>query len=173
MDDRQIRVCILIFFTIILWVIYPGSENPLVMILVLSLPLLLSYALPWFINFMSSGSTSLIFGPYHSDVSYEHQSYQDDMDKGQRLVREEKWDKAIATYREIVQKAPAKCEPRFHLARIYQRLGHLGLALNEYEKIVNRKDLFGPSHAYVLESETAINELKKLMKGNSQLMSGA
>jgi hypothetical protein len=38
--------------------------------------------------------------------------------------------------------------------------GHLGLALNEYKKIVDLKDQFGATHPFVLESERAVKELK-------------
>ncbi|MDI7258685.1 MAG: hypothetical protein QME90_02060 [Thermodesulfobacteriota bacterium] len=110
---------------------------------------------------ISSIYVSLICGPDSSSPSYESQSYQNDMDKAQRLLREEKWNKAIAAYREIIRKAPKKGEPRFSLARIYQKMGHFGLALSEYQKIVDLKNELGRNHVYVLESERSIKELKE------------
>jgi Tfp pilus assembly protein PilF len=90
------------------------------------------------------------------------------MDKATRLVREGRWNEAMALYRTIIQKAPQKAEPHFNLARIYQKKGYLGLATTEYKKIIALKDELGSNHAFVVESERAIEELPKLMKGNVQ-----
>jgi tetratricopeptide (TPR) repeat protein len=92
------------------------------------------------------------------------------MNKATRLVREGRWNEAIPAFCEIIQKAPKKGEPRFNLARIYQKVGHFGLALSEYKKIVNLKDELGRNHAFVVESERAIGELTKLLKANSQML---
>jgi len=121
---------------------------------------ILGYILPWSINFISIAFNNLIYGPDNSEDSYENQFYQDDMDKAKRLMREGGWDKAMHAYREIIQKSPMMCEPRFNLAQVYQLAGHLGLALNEYKKIVGLKDQFGATHPFVLESGRAVEELK-------------
>lgn len=84
------------------------------------------------------------------------------------MVREEKWNEAIVAYREIIQKSPKMCQPRFNLARIYQKEGHFGLALVQYKRILDSKDDLGPNHALIIESERAIQELPRLMKGSVQ-----
>jgi tetratricopeptide (TPR) repeat protein len=121
---------------------------------------ILGYILPWSINFISIVFNNLIYGPDNSEDSYENRSYRNDMDKAKSLMREGEWDKATHTYREIIQKSPMMCEPRFNLARVFQMAGYLGLALNEYKKIVGLKDQFGATHPFVLESERAVEELK-------------
>lgn len=161
MDDEQFCRFLLIYFCGVIFVIFSFTGSLVVMIFGLCLSLLLSYTLPSFMNFIATTFVSLIYGLDYSDTSYENQFYQDDMDKAKRLVRKEKWDKAIAAYREIIGKTPKKCEPRFNLAKVYQMVGQLGLAMSEYHKIKDLKDELGPNHVFVLESERAIEELKE------------
>jgi len=141
--------------------------NIFLLFLPLLLPLLLSWAWPRLINFISSIPASLFYGTGLPDLSYENRSYQNDMDKAKKLVREEKWNEAITAYREIIQKTPKKCEPRFNLARIYERVGHLGLALSEYRKIADSENEPDPNRALISEAKRAIEELKKRLSVKS------
>ncbi len=95
------------------------------------------------------------------------------MDKATRLVREGKLNEAIVAYRQITQKAPKMCEPRFNLARLYEKVGHFGLALSEYRKIANLKDELGTSHALVIESERAIQTLMNSIKDSGRITAEA
>ena len=164
MDDRQLRIWFQIIFSMATFIIFcfiNPFTSPLgvVIIALLTIPVL-SYTFPWLIDSLSQIYIFLIYGPDYSDPSYENRFYQDDMDKAKRLMREGEWDKAMHAYREIVQKSPMMCEPKFNLAQLYQMAGHLGLALNEYKKIVGSKNQFGSTHLFVLESERAVEELK-------------
>lgn len=171
-EDRHLKLFLFAGFWLLTYLLAFSclglSENPLINILLLFLPLLLSLAWPRLINLISSTPSSLIYGPDIPDLSYENRFYQTDMDKAKRLVREEKWDEAITAYRKIIQKAPEKCEPRFNLARIYERVGYLGLALNEYHKIIDLKDELGDNHPLISEAERAVEDLKKLMLAKSR-----
>ncbi len=178
-DDRQIRLWFQIFFTaciymIYIWVSGLGGllfqlriEHLGVKIIGLLLIPLLSFALPRLMTFVSTGSTFLIYGTDYSDPSYENRFYQDDMDKANRLVREGKLNEAIWAYREIIRKAPKMCEARFNLARVCQIAGQLGLALHEYDKLRNLKDEVGPNHVFVLESERAIEGLRRTISAEN------
>lgn len=161
MDDRQLRICFQVFLSMVMIILFSFTGNITVLIVGLFTATILGYIFPPGFNFISNAFNALIYGSPHSDDSYENRSYRDDMDKAKSLTREEEWYKAIHAYREIVQKSPTMCEPMFDLAQIYQRVGHLGLALNEYNKIVALKDQFGATHPFVLESERAVEELKK------------
>jgi tetratricopeptide (TPR) repeat protein len=161
MDDRQLRIWFQVIFSMAVITIFCFTSHTSVLIVGLLLAITLGYTFPPMINSISAAFNSLIYGLDYSDDSYEGQFYQDDMDKAKRWVREEKWDKAIYAYREIIQKSPKMCEPRFYLAQVYQIAGHLGLALNEYKKIADLKDEFGSNHPFVLESERAVGELTK------------
>ena len=164
-DDRYFRIFLFaIFWPVTSLLAYKWVCNFLVKAFIFLLPFFLSLIWPKLVNLVSSGGISLIYGFSSPDLSYENRSYQDDMDKATRLVREGRWNETMAVYRDITQKAPQKAEPRFSLARIYQKMGHLGLALSEYKKIANLKDELGPNHPFVVESERAIEELPKLMK---------
>ena len=163
-DNRHIRIFYQIFFGMVLLVIVcfitPFTSSLGVIIVGLIAVLILSYSLPWLMDLFSTIYTSLIYGFDHSVTSYEGHLYQDNMEKAKRLVRDEKWYGAIYAYQEIINKAPRKLEPRFNLAKVYQKVGHLGLALNEYKKIIGLKDQFGATHPFVLESGRAAEELK-------------
>lgn len=163
-DNRQLRIFYLIFFSMVLLTIVSFTSSFEAIIAGLIAVPILSYTLPWLIDLISTIYTSLIYGFDHSDTSYERQFYQDDMDKAKRLVREEEWEKAVMAYRAIIQRAPKKPEPRFHLAQSYQRAGYLGLAASEYRKIIDSKDELGLGHAFVLESERAMNKLRGLFE---------
>ena len=160
MDDRQLRIWFQVIFSMAVITIFSFTWDASVLIVGLLTAAILGYIFPWSINFISIAFNNLIYGPDNSEDSYENQFYQDDMDKAKRLMREGGWDKAMHAYREIIQKSPMMCEPRFNLAQVYQLAGHLGLALNEYKKIVGLKDQFGATHPFVLESERAAEELK-------------
>ena len=160
MDDQQLRVWFQVIFSMAVITIFSFTLDASVLIVGLCSAVLLGYIFPWLINFISMVFNTLIYGPDYSDDSYESQFYQDDMDKAKRLMREGEWDKAIYAYREVIQKSPKMCEPRFNLAQVYQMAGYLGLALNEYKKIVGLKNQFGSTHLFVLESERAVEELK-------------
>lgn len=169
MDDRQIRICFQVFLSmaliVILFFITPSIQCSAFEYMMMFIGGLLSAALfgylaPMGIHFISDVFGKLIYGSIFSDHSYEYRFYQDDMDKAKRLTREGEFDKAILTYREIIEKTPLMCEPRFNLAQIYEKAGYPGLALNEYNRIVALKDQFGAAHAFVLESERAIEELR-------------
>jgi len=160
MDDRQLRIWFQVIFSMAVITIFSFTWDASVLIVGLLTAAILGYILPWSINFISIVFHNLIYGPDNSGASYESQFYQDDMDKAKRLMREGEWDKAMYAYREIIQKSPMMCEPRFNLAQVYQMAGYLGLALNEYKKIVGLKDQFGATHPFVLESERAVEGLK-------------
>jgi tetratricopeptide (TPR) repeat protein len=121
----------------------------------------LSELVHWLMNYLGFPLISGIYTGYHSGASYDNGYYRDDMDKARKLVREEKWDQAIQAYREIIRKAAEEIEPRFNLAEVYQKAGHLGLAMSEYHKIVNLKYQVRDSCLYVRESERCIEELKR------------
>jgi tetratricopeptide (TPR) repeat protein len=171
MDDDDSYISLFLFW--IFWCVtsllaYGCGGNFFVKAFIFLLPFFMSLIWPKLLNLISSVGTSLIYGTNFPDLSYENRSYQSDMDKATRLVREGRWDEAMAAYRDITRKAPQKVEPRFNPARIYQKVGHLGLALSEYKKLVNLKDELGPNHALIIESERAIEELPRSMKGNVQ-----
>jgi len=171
-DNRKLRLWFQVFlggctFMIYIWVSGLGAHlfgigikhlGVLLVGLLLILPL--SFALPRLMDLFSTLSAFLIYGTDYSDPSYENRFYQDDMDKAQRLLREERWTEAIYAYRDIIQKAPAMHEARFNLARAYQMAGHLGLALREYDEVRSLKDELGPNHVFVIESERAVEELR-------------
>lgn len=161
MDDRQLRICFQVFLSMAMIIIFSFTGDATVLIIGLFMAAVLGYMLPWPIHFISNAFNTLIYGPTYSEDSYESQFYRDDMDKAKSLTREGDWDKAIHVYREIMQKSPMMCEPKFNLAQAYRRVGYLGLALNEYNRIVDLKDQFGATHPFVLESERAVEELKK------------
>jgi len=168
-EDRYFRIFLFaIFWLVTSLLAYKCGSNFFVKAFIFLVPFFLSLIWPKLVNFVSSAGISLIYGFNSPDLSYGHRYYAEDMGKAQKLVREEKWNEAIVAYREIIQKDPKMCEPRFNLARIYQKMGHLGLALSEYKRIVNLKDELGPNNALVIESERAIEELPGLMKGNAQ-----
>ncbi len=165
-DDRQINLFLFAFFWVVTCIITFGfslSDNPLVNYLLLIIPLLLCLTWNYLIDFLSSIPASLFSGTNLSDHSYENGPYQSDMEKAIRLVREEKLDEAITAYREIIQKSPKQCEPRFNLARIYEKVEYPGLALTEYRKVVGFREVLETNHPLILESERAIQELKNLM----------
>ncbi len=164
MDDSQLRRWFFVYFSGIVSVIYLFTGHPKVIIVGLFLVPLLGLALPKFMNLFSSIYTSLIYGPDYSTPSYESQFYADDMDKAKRLAREGKWPEAATAYRSIVRKAPEKAEPRFYLAKSYQKAGYPGLAMSEYRKIVDSKDELGPNHTFVLESARVVEDLEKELK---------
>lgn len=172
-DNRQLRIFYIIFFSaallIIIFFIAPFASSSGVIIAGLIAVPVLSYTLPWLMDLISTTFTALIYGFDHSDASHENQSYHDDMDKANRLVREGKWGKAVTAYRAIVQKAPEKPEPRFYLAHCYQKAGHLGLAASEYKKIVCLTDRLEPNHVFIFESERALEELVRLLKIDKQI----
>lgn len=168
-NDRYFRI----FLFAISWLVtsllaYKCGSNFFVKAFIFLLPFFLSLIWPKLVNLVSSAGISLLYGSVFTDLSYENRSYQDDMEKATRLVREGRWNEAMAVYREIIHKAPKKSEARFNLARVYQKVGHFGLALSEYKKIANLKDELGPNHALIIESERAIEELPRSMKGNDQ-----
>ncbi len=162
--NRQLRFFYLIFFGMVLLIIICfiapfTSHIGMIIVGLITVPLL-SYLLPWLMDLSSTIYTSLIYGFDQPNASYEDQFYEDDMDKAKRLVREGKWEKAVMAYRAIVQQAPNKTEPRFYLAQSYRRAGYLGLAASEYKKIADSKSELGSNHAFVLESERAIQDLE-------------
>lgn len=166
-DNRQLRIFYLIFFSmallIIICFITPfTSPSGVIIVGLIAIPIL-SYALPWLMDLISTIYTSLIYGFDHSNASYEDHFYQDDMAKAKRLVREEKWYEAIFAYQEIINKAPKKLEPRYNLAKVYQTVGQLWLAMSEYRKIMGSKDELGSNHAFVLESERTMTKLRGLL----------
>lgn len=161
MDDRQLRIWFQVILSMAVITIFSFTWDASVLIVGLLTAAILGYILPWSINFISIVFNNLIYGPDNSEDSYENRSYRNDMDKAKSLMREGEWDKAIHVYREIMQKSPMMCEPKFNLAQVYRRVGYLGLALNEYNRIVDLKDQFGATHPFVLESERAVEELKK------------
>ncbi len=168
-DDRYFRLFLFaIFWCVTSLLATKCGKNFLTKAFIFLMPFFLSLIWPKLVNLISAVGTSLIYGPNFPDLSYENRSYQDDMDKATRFVREGRWNEAMAVYRTITHKAPQKAEPHFNLARIYQKMGHLGLAISEYKKIINLKDELGSNHAFVVESERAIEELPKLMRGNVQ-----
>jgi tetratricopeptide (TPR) repeat protein len=114
-------------------------------------------------SFLSPFISGLYWPDRSMDPSYENLLYQDDMEKAQRIVREAKWDKAIIAYREIALQVPNRIEPRYYLAQVYQRVGHFGLAMGEYQKIIKLNEMKGAHHPFALESERAICELKKFL----------
>jgi tetratricopeptide (TPR) repeat protein len=162
-DDCQLRGLYLAFFSGVILLIFLWTGHGGVIVLGLFLVPILGFGLPLFMNLMSKTFVSLIYGFQSSELSYETGSYEDDMDKAKRLVREERWKEAIRAYREIIKAAPKKVEPRFTLARIYMRAGYLSLAMNQYHKILDLKTWIGPNHALVFESERAISELRGLL----------
>jgi len=161
-DDQQLRLWFQVFLSMCLLMIFMWTGYLVVLVGLLLVPLL-SFALPRLMDFVSTAGISLIYGTDYSDPSYENRFYQDDMDKAKRLVREKRWNEAICAYREIIEKAPKMYEARFNLARVYQMAGQLGLALHEYHKLRNVTDELGPNHPFVLESERAIEELRKMV----------
>lgn len=172
-DNHQLRIFYLIFFSMailnIICFISPfASSLGVVIVGLIAIPIL-GYALPWFIDLLSVTYTSLIYGFNHSDASYENQFYQDDMERANRLVREEKWYEAIFAYQVIINKAPKKCEPRFNVAKVYQRAGQYWLAMREYKQIIYLADGLEPNRVFIFESERAIEELTKLLKINEQI----
>jgi hypothetical protein len=120
----------------------------------------LGFALPWLMDLVSRTVTFLFYGSNHSDPSYESRFYQDDMARAKRLVREKRFYEAVWACREIIQKAPKMHEARFHLARVYEMVGQVGLALYEYDKLRNLRDELGPTNVFVIESERAIEVLR-------------
>ncbi|MBM4339490.1 MAG: tetratricopeptide repeat protein [Deltaproteobacteria bacterium] len=163
MDDRQIRICFQVFLSMVMIIVFSFTGEPLVLIGGLLMASLLGYLVPSGVHFISNVFGQLVYGFFSSDDSYEYRSFQDDMDKAKSLVRGEEYDKAIHAYREIIQKSPLMCEPRYNLAQIYWRAGYPGLALSEYNGIVAMKDQFGSTHPLVLESERATEELKSML----------
>jgi len=166
-DNRQLRIFYLIFFSMVLLIIICfitpfTSPSGVIIVGLIAIPIL-SYALPWLMDLISTIYTSLIYGFDHSNASYEDHFYQDDMAKAKRLVREEKLHEAIFAYQVIINKVPQKCEPRFNLARVYQMAGQSWLAMGEYRKIVNSKDGIGSNHILVLESERTMTKLRGLL----------
>jgi len=161
--DRQLRGLYLAFFSGVILLIFLWTGHAGVIVLGLFLVPLLSFGLPLLMNLMSGTFVSLIYGFGVSAVSYENGLYQNDMDKAKRLIREEKWIQAITAYRKIIQKVPNEWEPRFNLARIYQKVGLVGLAMGEYHKIIDSKNKFGPNHGFVLESRKATEELRQIL----------
>ena len=168
-NNHDLRIFYVIFFGMVLLVIVcfitPFTSPPGVIIVGLIAVLILSYLLPWLMDLFSTIYTSLIYGFDHSVTSYEDHLYQDNMEKAKRLVRDEKWYEAIFAYQEIINKAPKKLEPRFNLAKVYQIVGQLWLALGEYQNILSFKNEAGSNHIFVLESEIIAEELKKSLLG--------
>ncbi len=168
MDDRQLRIWYQLYFSMFVFILWPFLY-PLVsshilfyilMMLGLLIAALMGYLIPPAINLISGLFSHLVYEPTGLAEPSGYRFYQEDMERAKGLVRKEQWDKAIQVYREIIEKTPDQCEPRFHLAKTYQKAGYLGLALNEYSKIIALKDRFGPSHPFVIEAERTMKELK-------------
>jgi tetratricopeptide (TPR) repeat protein len=171
-NDRYFQIFLFaIFWCVTSLLAANWGSTFLVKIFIFLLPFLLSLIWPKLVNLISFAGTSLIYGFSSPDLSYENRYYAEHMGKAKRLVREEKWNEAIVAYREVIQKAPKMCEPRFNLARIYQKAGHLSLAFIEYKRILKLKDELGSNHAFVVESERAIQEIKELLKGDLKRIS--
>ena len=134
-NDRYFRIFLFAIFWCVTSLLTPLAARCgntfLIIAFIFLLPFLLSLIWPKLVNLISSAGISLLYGFSSPDLSYENRYYEEDMGKARRLVREEKWNEAIVAYREVIQKAPKMCEPRFNLARIYQKLGHIGCALSE------------------------------------------
>ncbi len=169
-NDRYFRISLFLIFggvAFLLTSLCSGNFPAKAFIFVLAF--FLSMIWPKLVNIVSSASISLIYGPNSEDLSYENRFYQDDMDKATRLVREGKLNEAIVAYRQITQKAPRICEPRFNLARLYERVGQFGLALSEYKRIANLKGELGANHALVIESERAIQTLRNSIEESARI----
>lgn len=159
MEDREIRIFFQIFLFMATIIIVSFSRQPKVLMIGAPLSFILGYIAPWLFNMISKTFIDLIYGSGSGWDSYQDHFYQEDMDRAKKLVREGNYYQAISLYREIIQKVPMIMEPRFNLAKIYQLLGHKGLALNEYKKILSLRDQLGESHPFILESKMAIERL--------------
>lgn len=165
MEDRQIRIGLQIFFSIVALIICTFIERWEGIPLGLILANLLAYAVVPTLNFISSRVSHVIYGSAGQDDSYEGRFYQTDLDQARKMVRESRWNEAISCYRKIVEFVPNKIEARFELAKVYQKAGYHGLALLEYQTIRDSKDKIGDHHPFVMESERMIGELKKVIEG--------
>ncbi|MCM8792799.1 MAG: hypothetical protein NC826_06670, partial [Candidatus Omnitrophica bacterium] len=135
MEDRQIRVALQIYLTLVVLIIFSFTRELTVFLIGILLANGLAYAFMPALNSISSLMISLIYGSGGKDNSYEGRFYQRDLDQARKMVRESRWDEAISCYRKIVKQAPEKVEARFELAKVYQIAGYTGLALLEYETI--------------------------------------
>lgn len=167
MEDRQIRVGLQIYLSLVAIIIFSFTGEWKVFVIGLIIANGLAYAFIPVSNFISSVVSSLIYGSAGADNSYEGRSYRTDMDQARKMVRESRWDEAISSYRKIVEKAPEKVEARFELAKIYQIAGYTGLALLEYQKIRESGSELGGNHPFVLESEKLIEGLKIRTSGET------
>ncbi len=168
MEDRQIRIGLQIYLSLMAFIIYQFIGGWEVFIIGLVIANGLAFAFVPVSNFLSSVIGSLIYGIAGADNSYESRSYQTDMDQARKMVREERWDEAISSYRKILEKAPEKVEVRFELAKIYQIAGYTGLAMLEYQKIRESVNELGEHHPYVLESAKMMEELKEVISGGNK-----
>jgi tetratricopeptide (TPR) repeat protein len=168
MEDRQIRVSLQIYLSLVVLVIFLFVRVWEVFIIGLVIANGLAFAFVPVSNYLSSVISSLIYGTTGSDDSYENRSYRTDMDQARKMVREERWNEAISFYRKILEKAPEKIEVRFELAKIYQIAGYTGLALLEYQKIRESVSELGEHHPYVLESAKLSEELRETISGENK-----
>lgn len=167
MEDRQIRVALQIYLTLVVVIIFSFTGELTVLFIGLILANGLAYAVMPTLNFITSSMSALIFGSTRQDDSYEGRFYQTDLDQARKMARESRWDEAISCYRKIIEHAPDKVEARFELAKVYRNAGYTGLALLEYQTIKDLKDQIGEQHPFVLESERMIEELKKMIAGGN------
>lgn len=166
MDEGEIRRLLTIsLFGLILVASFLGGSGILGILMFAVAVLIVCFSLgqgvTWFAMTIFSSYFSGIFWPERTDTSYENTRYQDDMDRARRLVRKAKLYDAIVAYRDIIRNAPGQLEPRFNLAQIYEKVGHPGVAMGEYHKILNLNKERGANHPLALESERAISELRK------------
>ncbi len=168
MEDRQIRIGLQIYLSLVAFIIFQFVRAWEVLVIGLVIANGLAFAFVPVSNFLSSVISSLLYGATGADDSYENRSYRTDMDQARKMVREERWDEAISSYRKILEKAPEKIEVRFELAKIYQIAGYPGLALLEYQKIKESGSELGANHPFVLESAKLMEELKEVISGENK-----
>ena len=94
-DDRQLSGFYLAYFSGVILLIYLWTGCASTIVLGLCVVPILGFGLPPFMNFVSKTFVSLIYGFGSEELSYENGSYEDDMDKAKRLIREGKWIGAI------------------------------------------------------------------------------
>jgi uncharacterized protein YjbI with pentapeptide repeats len=94
------------------------------------------------------------------EETYSEMFYKRDVIHANYLFRQGRYDEALEAFKEIFTKAPDRAEPRFKIARIYQKLNEPDKAEKAYQDLIEiLGESLGEDNMYIMESRRALKKL--------------